>query len=1294
MSDAAAFTTTTTTTTSSSSSSSSSAAPPESTKTVLTARLEHRPEEHATKKPFEPFPLRVSPEASEERRKLAEQVSELAKIELFLWDHFPIQLPPSTLLSDYAPLASSGAAADEDDTRLSRRERRRQRKNKKKLDPSLVESVQLSSGPIEESGVNVLSLSCAPEYERSDSSSSSRSDESGMPPKTEPTPTSLLIEDEIHEETGLVPVSSSDGFEYDDDDLSSSDGESDSYANQYPEMVSAGYQYGNNKMMGLSTEEVHDQENALGKLSSKQKQQLRRTGAFEVQSVKFPDLYHKWKLSLLLQKGTENIKEDSIDNWAGMTGSLLHIPRSLSSMAKHLKDAVANTAVRLTGLVLGNRETCEPQKYLLESRHFSDFLLGPYSKAVDEIRKKHAQYRADNQDAYYYGLMSLFSTAREFQDIFEIHLNSDVVVDLDDANAPPPPLFIDIRLFRHQFLSEYFQQCTNNVLTSWNVDKFNIVRAEIESIVQFSDQPTPAPSSSSSSSSSSLEDSSGRNSMESIMDHKMRYGNLPDWTSEWYDLGKTTEQKMIVHGREIDGTVLLVLQSRLARIWVEKVIEEIEIADYKRHRPSLSTCTDPVDPRPILAAAVKVQHIFNEVDQMVNRKRSEFISAAEKKLKEDHDILFRIHTWRYEKIAAITKTWDADSTNLKMKEVLKALRLEINYDSEFLGDDHPRVAHLKQWLFILHRTWQWEDKLREPVKSFLDTQRVPARPVTFRNKIWDEKKWEIKMYRDGRYYVHDTYSTVTISTHHLGWRLKLPFPRTWNYINNSLYAGWKHLKESRMSLRTFLNIEPYYPKLRINEHSGTFETDPHYKVPTYYSRLRGIWRNIRRSRSKFESQPEYGLLGKSVSRFFNIVNNYLIKGLIGTTSVAILFPIVALVNTLFTILGTLICVVPAPIWSLLAYVRDIFIHDRYNRDPKAFTNLPIFLTLGACLGNLIKAVWSLGRAVIWHPLMAILALLGLVIRSTLRYTYDTLVFYLVLRSKSRVPIQDTFLARRVAGPGLSFQLYQRMSHSDALTALQYDLEIIELGLFEERTSFWISLPRRVWKSFFKDINSSFVKKANTNFSLVDEQDNKLRSTLNKRTQERRQQIEKLLPKSTDNYRYLSYGSGSIRQTVEEHLKTIDIGNNMVKEFVLNRVYPTLDDDPVKINKWWADNDLPKGDFIGLTRTIFSRRFTSSFLEPLRPEDVSVELKVDHTLQVRSFAKMISSDNIRDDLDLVSLQFTSGSQMANVNQSLYYPSFFDSQFTSISAASLLETQLSELDKDHTKILTKLQAACPV
>jgi hypothetical protein len=91
---------------------------------------------------------------------------------------------------------------------------------------------------------------------------------------------------------------------------------------------------------------------------------------------------------------------------------------------------------------------------------------------------------------------------------------------------------------------------------------------------------------------------------------------------------------------------------------------------------------------------------------------------------------------------------------------------------------------------------------------------------------------------------------------------------------------------------------------------GSLCPDPSSRMNTLMSRLRALWRHVRKSRADFENEPETGLLGKSFTRHLNRGWNYVIKGALGSSAiVGVMGPC-----CLLTSLASLFMAFTAPAW--------------------------------------------------------------------------------------------------------------------------------------------------------------------------------------------------------------------------------------------------------------------------------------------------------------------------------------------------------------------------------------------
>jgi len=96
---------------------------------------------------------------------------------------------------------------------------------------------------------------------------------------------------------------------------------------------------------------------------------------------------------------------------------------------------------------------------------------------------------------------------------------------------------------------------------------------------------------------------------------------------------------------------------------------------------------------------------------------------------------------------------------------------------------------------------------------------------------------------------------------------------------------------------------------------------------TLYSRLKAVWTHVAESRAKFEATPDKGLIGKSVSRIFNLIWNYVFVGGVGSASLVVFNSAICLGSSA---LSLLVCVTsPAwyPLASVLMHLLFITIYD-------------------------------------------------------------------------------------------------------------------------------------------------------------------------------------------------------------------------------------------------------------------------------------------------------------------------------------------------------------------------------
>lgn len=87
------------------------------------------------------------------------------------------------------------------------------------------------------------------------------------------------------------------------------------------------------------------------------------------------------------------------------------------------------------------------------------------------------------------------------------------------------------------------------------------------------------------------------------------------------------------------------------------------------------------------------------------------------------------------------------------------------------------------------------------------------------------------------------------------------------------------------------------------------------------------------------------------------------------------------------------------------------------------------------------------------------------IRYWVRVMWDTAMFHLVIKNRGRIPASDSFIVKRIAGPGLASDYYYQIRPEQALAAFEAKLELDELLAFQQEMERLITQPQRDFTQF-------------------------------------------------------------------------------------------------------------------------------------------------------------------------------------------------------------------------------------
>lgn len=456
------------------------------------------------------------------------------------------------------------------------------------------------------------------------------------------------------------------------------------------------------------------------------------------------------------------------------------------------------------------------------------------------------------------------------------------------------------------------------------------------------------------------------------------------------------------------------------------------------------------------------------------------------------------------------------------------------------------------------------------------------------------------------------------------WRWTNFIKRTWCYTWNSIFMlGLLVPFYSGVSFRALFCLNPFHPNKKLNTKTGVMETDYSQKTLTYFSRLKAIWQYVSQRRAEFERQPDKGLLGKSITRVFHVIWSYLFLGGIGTLGLTIVYPPLCLAIST----GSLALGLTAPIWypvlSLVLHLLAPIVFDldlfgsRISHLTFPFLNIllrAVFCGVASPLVNLLLAVLAC-------PSSSLILTIFTVLRKSFRKCHDTFFYHLILKSRARIPSNNSFVARRTAGPGLASNHFYQIRPEQALAALERYIEEEILHSYFDHVRKRLNEPLDNYENLFTSICSPY----SFNFSRNGLSYDKLKNEINNVEQEYRTVYNNRLKEIS-----VSKGKNRIKLTEDNLQIVLREGSEIVK---LNYEHVILKYRKSTCKDLFEGYSIDEGDWIAYTGRILEIIFDRGILTPLEKSHDSFELQVNH-LNLEKYTQMIAKSKLRDDLDEV------------------------------------------------------------
>ncbi|CAL1542802.1 unnamed protein product [Lymnaea stagnalis] len=660
-------------------------------------------------------------------------------------------------------------------------------------------------------------------------------------------------------------------------------------------------------------------------------------------------------------------------------------------------------------------------------------------------------------------------------------------------------------------------------------------------------------------------------------------------------------------------------------------------------------------------------------------------------------------------VKSLIETW--------MKEQMQAFEQEFIRQNLWTAHEEAismcEAEGLEQTVYFLRRDLNFIKERESVLRKELGRVKIPTREYTFYTRIWLPQNWIVRQSQFvGRSEVIPTIIRNIEPAHNNSLDLntrfsvqkstervtstRYPFWRWWNFIQRTWSNTWNIIYFlgiiipwcSPVSLRALIWPSAFVPDLEQSQFDGSLYPRMSSSTHTLLSRLRALWANVLESRAKFEAAPDRGFLGKSMTRHFNRLWNFVVKGAVGSSVIVLVFPVLCLTVSSASLIGAVLAPVWVPVATLLVHLFCFLVWDIDN--PRSEKNR-ISILLEAIVWNILLqgilqplSAFSVGALLC--PLASFTVFLAGVFRFCLRNFWDTAMFHVIIKTRGRVPAGDGFVARRIAGPGLASNYFFQIRPEQALAAMEARVEHDELEAWKKQVLTVLEQPQEAYRNFvdqcFKPFSATLTEQGV--YLRLCKELSQYTSELNTKVSER--EIKLYTGLNPDLQRRIKLPETDLKLTISYSARLLE---EFYPEHVIIRTGLTEE-------QFWEKLDLEFRDWRGFAAKKLKEIFSSTFLVPLEETDNFFQLKVNH-VNMKRYTEMLSSANFHDDLDIVVELHTPEGEV-NVQSPNLEVAFFDpSQKHSIStmhSLSLKSIGCRGAKGDNFVEFDKLEVALPI
>lgn len=120
------------------------------------------------------------------------------------------------------------------------------------------------------------------------------------------------------------------------------------------------------------------------------------------------------------------------------------------------------------------------------------------------------------------------------------------------------------------------------------------------------------------------------------------------------------------------------------------------------------------------------------------------------------------------------------------------------------------------------------------------------------------------------------------------------------------------------------------------------------------------------------------------------------------------------------------------------------------------------------------------------------------------------MFHLVIKKRGRIPAGDSFVVKRIAGPGMASDYYFQIKPEQALAAFEAKLEVDELLAYQQEIERLITQPQRDFTQFIEACFGPFavtLDKTKEPYKTLEREARDLVSSLHDKLERRRTDLQ-------------------------------------------------------------------------------------------------------------------------------------------------------------------------------------------